>query len=115
MGCAGLLLLMSLLRSGRAGRADQIGSPADRVILGEAQEGLLYAVTISLKDPARIQGKEAFHVSVSDAQGLITDKRLHSADLDFCFTYLARANGAVVAAFDGSAGTAVPSLSTSLR
>ncbi len=116
MGGAGLLLAISILHSVHAGHADEIATPANRITLGQAQAGSLYAVTVSIKDPARIQGKDAVHVGISDAQGSITDKWLHSADLDFYFTFRSRTSGPVVATLRGSPGRAAPPpISTTFR
>src|SRR5206468_5675188 len=59
-------------------------SPAGRTIqLGTAQAGAAYAVTISIKNPAQVQGIDAVHATVSDAQGELESKWLHAEDLDF--------------------------------
>jgi HEAT repeat protein len=78
-----------------------------RIALGEAAAGSLYGITIAVKDPARLQGQESIRVSVSDAQGVVAEKRLHAEDLDFYLTLRARASGPVVATL-GAAGGLIP-------
>src|SRR5437868_2809619 len=68
------------LRGGRTVQA----APAGRTIsLGAARAGEMYAVTVSVKDPSQLQGTDSVHATISDAQGEIESKWLHSADLDF--------------------------------
>src|SRR5487761_946891 len=79
-------LVISIFRAARAVRATESAAVTRRLVLGKAQAGSLYAVTISVKDPAQIQGKQALHIIVADHQGEVAEKWLHSADLDFYLT-----------------------------
>jgi HEAT repeat protein len=65
--------------------------------LGEASADSLYAVTVSVKDPARLQGTDSIHVAVADASGPVAEKWLHTADLDFYLTVRPRVRGPVTA------------------
>ncbi len=108
-------VLAWLFDSGRPGRAANSAVAARRIVLGQAQAGRLYAVTISLPDPAKVQVGQALHVRVADAQGPVSDKWLHAADLDFYFTLQPRASGPVVATLEAAPGTVVPALHATLR
>ncbi|MBV8866820.1 MAG: hypothetical protein JO210_15605, partial [Acidobacteriaceae bacterium] len=77
----------------------------NRIDLGEAQSGLLYAITVALKDPAQFQSKQSISVSISDAKGAVSEKRLHSQDLDFYLTLRPRANGPVLVDVQSAGGT----------
>jgi hypothetical protein len=81
---------------GRAVRADEKARPSPRKIkLTEARPGTLYALTVSLKDLAQLQGNDAVQVTVNDAQGEVASKWLHAADLDFYLTLRPRTAGPV--------------------
>jgi HEAT repeat protein len=81
---------------GRAVRADERAAPSARKIkLAEARPGTLYALTVSLKDLAQLQGSDAVQVTVNDAQGEVASKWLHPADLDFYLTLRPRTAGPV--------------------
>jgi cellulose synthase operon protein C len=79
-----------------------------RIALGNAKPGSLYAVTVAVKDPARFQNKKAIEVSISDADGVVAKKRLHSQDLDFYITLRPRAPGSITASLQAGSGEAVP-------
>ncbi len=87
---------------------------AQRIVLGEAVAGSLCAITIAVKDPAQLQGQESVRVSISDARGVVAEKRLHAQDLDFYLTLRARARGSVTATLD-SASRKIPALITAMR
>jgi HEAT repeat protein len=115
---AALGILIWLCHSARLGRAANPAAAMHRVVLGQAHAGHLYAVIISLRDPAQLQGKEAIHVTVADARGAVSDKWLHAADLDFYFTLRPRASGPVVATVEpepgSEAGAKSPALDTAM-
>jgi HEAT repeat protein len=112
---AAIGLTIWLLRAAHPSRAANIGTSTRKVVLGQAKAGSLYAVTISLARPEQIQGKQALHVSVADAQGSVSDKWLHSADLDFYLTLRARVDGPVVADLEATPGTEIPSIRNALK
>ena len=112
---AGLCVTLLLVRSAHVGRAADSGSEHRQIVLGQAEAGSLYAVTVSISDLAQLQNGESVHVSMSDATGPVIDKYLHAADLDLYFTVKARARGAVTARLDATPGTAIPALFTSFR
>jgi len=68
-----------------------------------------------VKDPVQLQGNDAIHVTVSDAQGEVESKWLHAADLDFYLTLRPRATGPVTATFSSSSPGHDPEISASLR
>jgi HEAT repeat protein len=108
------VLIGSLLRSGRFVHADQAPPPAVKEIkLGAAKPGTLYAMTLAVKDPARLQGNDSVLATVKDAAGVIDSKWLHAADLDLYLTLRPRAAGPVSVSLSSSG--AVPEISTSLR
>ncbi len=113
---AGLALTMWVLRSARPSRAaDAPVTTARHIALGKVQADALYAVTVSVRDPSEVQGKQAFRVTVSDTTGPLSDKWLHAADLDFYLTVKPRASGTLTAAVDAAPGSEVPALDTALR
>ena len=94
--------------------ADQAPPPTQKTLkLGEAQPGTLYAMTVAIKDPTKLQGAEAVLATVKDAQGVIDSKWLHTADLDFYLTLRPRAAGPVTVTL--SSTTAAPETTTSLK
>ena len=104
----------SLVRSGRFVHANQAPPPAVKDIkLGAAKPGTLYAMTLAVKDPTRLQGNDAVLATVKDAAGVIDSKWLHTADLDLYLTLRPRAAGPVTVSLSSSG--AVPEISTSLR
>jgi hypothetical protein len=77
----------AVLYSGRPVQANPTPTPSEHSIsLGNANPGSLYALSLNVKDPAQLQGKDAIRVTVKDAQGTIESKWLHSVDLDFYLT-----------------------------
>lgn len=104
------------LNVGRPVHAGQTAQAAGRTIdLGAAREGSRYAVTVSLKDPAQVQGDDAVHVLLSDAQGEVESKWLHSADLDFYLTLNPRAAGPVKVNLSGSPGVRIPDVVATMK
>jgi HEAT repeats len=86
-------------------------SPAGRTIqLGMARAGAAYAISVSVQNPAQIQGIDAVRAVVSDAQGELESKWLHSADLDFYLTVRARVPGPVMVNLSAAQGTAMPEI-----
>jgi HEAT repeat protein len=107
------VIMGSLLYAGRFVHADQAPPPAIKDIkLGTAKPGTLYAMTLAVKDPARLQGDDAVLATVKDGQGVIDSKWLHTADLDFYLTVRPRAAGPVTVSL--SAPGTVPEISASL-
>src|SRR5690348_3693071 len=110
LACLGLAFLV--FHSVQAGQDSDTGAHSRKIVLGQARAGDLYAVTVSVSDPAQIQGTDSFHVAIADAQGTISDKWLHSADLDFYLTLRARTDGDVVATLEHAGGAEFPNLIT---
>src|SRR5882762_10167281 len=79
---------------GKTVHADENAPQSKRTVeLGEVRQGALYAVTVAVKDPAQLQGNDAFKVIVSDRQGEIESKWLHAGDLDLYITFRGRSQG----------------------
>jgi HEAT repeat protein len=98
---------------GRSVRAGQTAASDVRTIeLGKAEAGALYAVTIAVKDPARLQGEDAVQVTVRDAEGTVESKWLHAADLDLYLTLQPRKAGPVSVALAATPGVRVPEMVT---
>lgn len=98
-----------------ARQATDTQGPERRIDLGNAEAGSLYAVTIAVKDPAQLEAKESVQVSISDARGVIAEKRLHAQDLDFYLTMLARTTGAATATLRGASGESLPDVTVAFR
>ncbi len=86
-----------------------------RVTLGNARAGSLYAVTIAIKNPAQFHNKKSIEVSISDAEGLVAEKRLHNQDLDFYLTLRPRVAGPVTASLQAGAGEGAPELTAAFH
>ena len=117
-GFVGLLVALvgvgSVLYVGRSVNAGQTPPPVVKEIkLGSARPGTMYALTVAVKDPARMQGSDSVLATVKDAQGVVESKWLHTADLDFYLTLRPRAAGPVTVSLASSG--AAPEISTSLR
>ena len=109
-------LICAAYRTGQSVHAGQGATPSAHTIkLGAARPGSLYAITLGVKDPVQLQGNDAIHVTVSDAQGEVESKWLHAADLDFYLTLRPRATGPVTATFSSSSPGHDPEISASLR
>ena len=91
---AGGLLLLRTVQAGPS-RAPGNAVPQRQIKLGMAQPGSLYAVTIAIKNPEELQGDRRVHVAMADARGTVSEKWLHTADLDFYLTLRPRAPGPV--------------------
>ncbi len=100
-----------VLQNHRTVHADQ--GPSREVKLGNARPGTLYALTVAVKDPAKLQGADAVLATVKDAQGEVESKWLHAADLDFYLTLNPRAAGPVTVTL--TAKTSLPEVTASLR
>ncbi len=83
--------------------------------LGNGESGSLYALTVAVKDPAQFQSDKSIVVSVSDALGVVSEKRLHPQDLDFYLTLRPRSNGPVTALLQAPAGQTVPQITTAMH
>jgi HEAT repeat protein len=99
---------------GLAGRAKS-NSTDSKIVLGQAEPGALYAVTIAVKNPAQLPADSAFHVSIADSEGAIAEKWLHAQDLDFYLTLHARSGGSVTATLHASQGQIPPPLTVAFH
>jgi hypothetical protein len=103
------------MNSGRAVHAGQgVQSSSRTVELGSARTGAVYAVMVSVKDPAQLQGDDAVHVIVSDAQGEVESKWLHAVDLDFYLTLRPHVAGPVKVNFS-AAGIRLPETTATMK
>ena len=82
-------------RTGKPVQAGQVTQAHDVIGLGDARRGSLYALSLSIKNPAILQGNDSLKVTVKDAQGEVDSKWLHAADLDFYLTLRPRTAGPV--------------------
>src|SRR6202795_3031915 len=107
-------LAVVALHKTRPVHADQAPPPTQKILkLGEAQPGTLYAMTLAIKDPSKLQGADAVLATVKDAQGVIDSKWLHTADLDFYLTLRPRSAGPVTVTL--SSTNPAPEITTSLK
>jgi hypothetical protein len=107
-GCAVALLL-------GARQAADTQQQERRVLISNADSGSVYAVTVAIKDPAQFQSDKLILVSITDARGLIAEKRLHPEDLDLYLTIHPRANGPVTATLKADSGEKIPQLTSAIR
>jgi hypothetical protein len=97
----------AIVHIGRPVHAGQVASASERKItLAAVRPGSLYALTLAVKDLAQLQGNDAVKVTVNDAQGEVSSKWLHPADLDFYLTLRPRAAGPVTVNLSSSSGAA---------
>jgi hypothetical protein len=82
--------------------------------LGDAQAEGLYALTVSIQNPARLSAEKSIDVVISDPQGAICQKPLHGQDLDLYVTIRARQNGPISATLRG-AEEDLPGISASMQ
>lgn len=109
MGC-----ITAVLQSDRPIHAGQT-APLERTIqLGAAREDALYAITVAVKDPARIRGTESILVKLIDAKGEVASKWLHTADLDFYMTLRPRQAGPVTVHLSAEPGSQLPEVAASM-
>src|SRR5437868_15171646 len=73
--------------------------------LPNAHPGSLYALTLAVKDLTQLQGTDCVKVTVNDAQGEVTCKWLHRADVDLYLTVQLRAAGPVRLPVTSASGT----------
>jgi hypothetical protein len=103
------------VRAGQAASSVPATAPATHSIkLASAWPGSLYALSVAVKDPAQLQGTDAVHVTVNDAQGEVESKWLHSADLDFYLTLKPRAAGPVTVNLSSAAGVHAPDIGATM-
>jgi hypothetical protein len=108
-------IFCATIHIGRSVHADQAAAPVVRTIqLGAARAGSLYALSLGVKDPAKLQGDDAIHVTVKDAQGEVESKWLHAADLDLYLTLRPRVAGPVSVNLSSSPALRVPEISARL-
>jgi hypothetical protein len=89
--------------------------PQRRIKLGTAEQGSLYAVTIAIKNPERLQGDQRVRIAIADARGTVAEKWLHTADLDFYLTLRPRAPGEVTVTLSTPGTEPIPELETVMR
>ena len=86
-----------------------------QIDLGPVKPDSLYALTFSVKDPAQVQGSDSILVRVADAQGIVAEKWLHTADLDFYLSLRPRSPGHVTATLTAPPVTHLPQITSALR
>ena len=108
------VILVSLLEVKQFVEANQAPPAAVKEIkLGTAKPGTMYALTVAVKDPARLQGSDAVLATVKDSQGVIDSKWLHTADLDLYMTVQPRAAGPITVSLSSSGS--IPEIAASSR
>ncbi len=108
-------ILGATIHSGRLVQASQTAPDTVRTIqLGAARTGMLYAITLGVKDPVQIQGSDAIRVTVNDAQGAVESKWLHAADLDFYLTLRPRSTGPVTVSVSSAPAVHIPEITATM-
>ncbi len=113
-----LSALVFVLSSTLAGEGPHPARPLEShrtIKLGQVRADELYGLTVSVKDPAEVQGNDSIHVSVADASGRVAEKWLHPADLDFYLTLRPRAAGEASVEVAAPSGVRIPKISVALR
>jgi len=86
-----------------------------KIALGQGEPGSMYAVTVAVKDPVKLEGHAAFQVSIADAEGVVAQKWLHAQDLDLYVTLQPRARGSVTATLDAAPGQTAPQVTVAFQ
>ena len=86
-----------------------------RIRLGRAEAGSLYSITVAIKDPAQLKGDQQVHVAIADARGIVAEKWLHTADLDFYLTLRPRASGVVTVDLSIPGAEPIPQFETAFH
>ncbi|HXP11430.1 MAG TPA: HEAT repeat domain-containing protein, partial [Acidobacteriaceae bacterium] len=108
--------LVSLFQVRQFVQANQAPPAAVKEIkLATAKPGTMYALTVAVKDPARVQGNDAVLATVKDSKGVIDSKWLHTADLDLYLTVQPRAAGPLTVSLSSPGTGAVPEIAASAR
>src|SRR5580698_10209494 len=114
--CVAAGVMYATIHSETLVHAGQSAASSSHIIkLGTVRPGSLYAITVTVKDPAQLAANDAVRVTVSDAQGEIGSKWLHAADLDFYLTLRPRSEGAVTLSLTSTSGAHDPELVSTLR
>jgi hypothetical protein len=110
------VILVSLLQVRQFVQANQAPPATVKEIkLGTAKPGTMYALTVAVKDPARVQGNDAVLATVKDSQGVIDSKWLHTADLDLYLTVQPRAAGPITVSLSSPGTESIPEIAASAR
>ena len=96
---AGLIGVLALMLNARS-RANE-NPPNRSIVLGEGAAGSLYAVSITVTDPAQLRDDGAVQISIGDGSGPVATKWIHAQDLDFYLTLRPRSTGPVTAILHG--------------
>src|SRR5579862_1846963 len=111
----GACILATTLHVGRSVHAGQTSpQPEKSIALGAARPDALYAVTVTVKDPAQLQGNDAVRATIRDAQGAVESKWLHAADLDFYLTLRPRSAGPVAVDLSAASGVHAPDIAATM-
>ena len=86
-----------------------------QVRLGMAEPGSLYAITVAIRNPAQLQGDGQLHAAITDARGIVAEKWLHTADLDFYLTLRPRSRGQVTVNLSTPGTQPLPEIETTFR
>src|SRR5947208_2592111 len=109
---SGAALLAAMLLGANRTPAEE---PTREIALGDVQAAGLYAVTVSIQDPAQLSTKNSIEVELRDGQGVLCEKALHGQDLDLYATVRARQNGPLSARLRTDSKEDLSNISASMR
>lgn len=113
LACAALTFVF---RAAYTGGSPPAASPqTQRIDLGALRPGALYGITVSVKNPAEVQGTDEVRAVIADAEGPVAAKWLHSGDLDFYLTLAPRAAGHGSVTLTAGQGSVIPGIAVSAR
>lgn len=118
LACVAIAFVFRAVRAGGSPAATPpppAPSEAHRIDLGMMRPGSLYGITVSITDPAEVQGASSVHAAIGDASGQVADKWLHSGDLDFYLTLSPRAPGHGWVTLSAASGTTMPRIAVTAR
>jgi len=70
---------------------------------------------VAVKNPVELQGDGKIHAAIADANGVLAEKWLHTADLDFYVTVKPRAHGPVILSLNSSGSETMPQIETAFH
>jgi hypothetical protein len=110
MACVAAMVLFQAVKTGGSTQSPVAPRQERRLDLGVLHPDSLYGVTVSVENPAAIQGRDSIQVTIADASGPVAQKWLHSADLDFYLTLRPRAKGHGTVTLTPASGSAIPNI-----
>jgi len=112
---AACLLLLGVRLWGWQGIKNTGASEHREMRLGMGEPGSMYAITVALKNPARLHSGQQIRAAIADVRGVVAEKWLHPADADFYLTLRPREGGPVTVKVSADDSEPMPQLETAFH